>query len=82
MTASAYAACGMILAGCAAYAAHDRISAAVTRAASAWNRGKAVHDRIELTAAEKQAWRRLRRRFAREARHAALAAADSERRPA
>ena len=51
------------------------------RAAAAWNRGKAVHDRVELSGAEKAKWRRIRRQFAREARQAQTAAADSEARP-
>jgi hypothetical protein len=36
VTATAYTACGVVLAGCAAWAWWDRISAAVTRARWAW----------------------------------------------
>ena len=75
----------VILAGITVIAiAAERLGGPVAlarRAAAAWNRGKAVHDRVELDAAEKAAWRRIRRQSAREARQAETADADSEARP-
>ena len=84
MNAAAYTACGLILASaaCIWYAKNGPGAGCIRRAASAWNRGKAIHDRIDLSSAEKHAWRQIRRRFAREARQAALDADNTGRRPA
>ena len=49
MTATAYTVCGVVLAGCAAWALCDRISAAVTRVRWAWRcRGKPVREDGEM----------------------------------
>lgn len=40
------------------------------RARQAWQRGKAVHDRIDVGRDERRAFRRIRRQFAREAARA------------
>jgi hypothetical protein len=70
VTATAYTVCGVVLAGCAAWAWGDRISAAITRARWAWRcRGKPpVRSRVRLEPWEHEelaAIRRGRRKTAR-----------------
>jgi hypothetical protein len=49
VTATAYTVCGVVLAGCAAWALGDRISTAITRARWAWRcRGKPVREDGEM----------------------------------